>query len=144
VNFVCADLTEGICLLPEHWEEMQGDVESRAPEEACGLVAGQGRQALSVFPITNELHSPVRFRMAPEEQIHVFNMVEEQGWDILAIYHAHPEGQINPSPTDVAEFAYPGIVYLIWARQDGGWECRGFLIQEDEIVQVPVSIAGQK
>ena len=55
------------------------DVQRRAPQEACGLIAGVQYTCLAVFPISNDLQSPVRFRMAPQEQLEARE--EEQGLD---------------------------------------------------------------
>jgi proteasome lid subunit RPN8/RPN11 len=111
------------------WEQMRVDVARHAPEEACGILAGGGREVLAVYPITNQLHSPVRYLMEPHEQLKAFQLIEAQGWELLAIYHSHPHGPEEPSPTDIAEAYYPEAVYLIWSRSQAGWRCRGFRIE---------------
>ena len=90
------------------------------PEEACGMLggafsAGPGGPAIAqvALPVTNALHSPVRFRMDPHEQLKAFNRLDEQGLDLVAIFHSHPTGPEHPSLTDLAEFAYPGVFSLI-------------------------------
>jgi proteasome lid subunit RPN8/RPN11 len=80
----------------------------------------------------------VRYRLDPREQLRIFLELEEVGWDLLAIYHSHPGGPSTPSPTDIAEAAYPEAVYLIWSPDSGGWNCRGFLIQEGQVREVQV------
>ncbi len=122
------------------WEQMLEDVMSRQPEEACGLVAGLERRARQVYPVTNALHSPVRFRMAPEEQVRIFLSLEALGLDLLAIYHSHPAGPDRPSPTDLAEAAYPEAVHLIWSPQAGEWACRGYLVRDGKYQEIPVLI----
>ena len=130
----------GLYLPVSLWEQMRADVQARLPEEACGLVGGVQPRALQVFPVANALHSPVRYRMEAEEQIHIFLSLEKSGWDLLAIYHSHPAGPDQPSPTDLAESAYPECVYLIWFPRQGEWTCRGFLIQEGNFLEVPLHI----
>ncbi len=115
---------------PELLAEMRGHVERLCPEEACGLLPGKGRQVTAVLPVTNELHSPVRFRMAPIEMLAAFQRIDRLGEELLGIYHSHPKGPGVPSATDVAEFAYPGVLYLIWSPlEDEGWQVRGFAIE---------------
>lgn len=112
------------------YQEMLAHVQACLPEEACGLLGGQlenGRVVIqSIVQVENELHSPVRFRMAPVEQLQAFYQFEEQGIDLAAVYHSHPAGPPDPSPTDLSEFAYPGVVYLIWSPAGEGWQLRGF------------------
>jgi proteasome lid subunit RPN8/RPN11 len=120
---------------------MKDHVASIAPEEACGLVAGEGNQAQIIFPITNILHDRFRFRMAPEEQLDAFIQAEAEGLEIIAIYHSHPHGIDHPSTTDVAELTFPGIVYIIWYQSDVEWQCCAYLMQiEAEINELPVII----
>ncbi len=120
---------------------MHHHVAAEAPLEACGLVAGQERQSLAVFPVTNELHSPTAYRFAPQEQLDLFLRLEKEGWDLLAIYHSHPAGPQMPSQTDVAQAAYPDSVYLIWSKIDADWQCRGFIIETGQVTEIPIKIS---
>lgn len=122
----------------EHWNLMRLDILDRMSEEACGIVAGIEETSCAVFPVTNILHSPVRFRMAPEEQLYVFNQIEDQDLQLLAIYHSHLKGPDRPSPIDIAEAYYPELINLIWSNITGEWNCRGFLIDEGQVTPVPV------
>ncbi len=138
-------LLSGIILTPEHWKQMEADVASRPGEEACGLVAGQDNYSKLVIPVTNRLHDPYRFRMDPGEELEAFLLIEEKGWEVIAIYHSHPHGISRPSPTDQAELTFPGIIYLIWYQHAGAWQCRGYVMQSQNIqVEVPVIISADK
>ncbi len=125
----------------KHWQEMLVDVDRRAPQEACGLLAGIGQTTLAVFPISNVLKSPVRFRMEPYEQLQALNQIDENNWQLLAIYHSHPNGPAHPSPTDIAEAAYPEAVNLIWSPGDENWRCRGFIIRDQQVYEIAVRIS---
>jgi hypothetical protein len=76
----------------DQWEEMRLDVNQHAPEEACGLLAGIKNQVQLVLPVANELHSPVRFRMAARDQLLAFDRIDQAGLVLLGIYHSHPNG----------------------------------------------------
>jgi len=125
-------------LRDEHWNIMREDILDRMSEEACGIVAGIDETSCAVFPVTNMLHSPVRFRMPPEEQLDVFNQIEDQDLQLLAIYHSHLKGPDRPSPIDIAEAYYPELITLIWSNTAGEWNCRGFLIDKGEVTPIPV------
>jgi proteasome lid subunit RPN8/RPN11 len=134
---------EAIHLTAGQWEQMQADVERRAPEEACGLLSGRGDRVQAVIPMTNALNSPVRFRLNPQEQIQVFQHIEQNGWELIGIYHSHPQGPATPSRTDVMEAYYPEAVNLIWSRQAGDWICRGFSIRDGQVREVSISITAK-
>jgi proteasome lid subunit RPN8/RPN11 len=130
-------------LKSEHWNQMLDHVCKLVPEEACGLIAGLENAGCEVIPITNTLKSPLRYRMHPQEQLEAFNYIEAHGWELLGIYHSHPAGPAIPSLTDVEEAAYPGVIHLIWSRFSDIWQCRGFIIQEDQVQEVVLEINRQ-
>lgn len=129
-------------------------IESCLPEEACGLIGGKRGVGELVIPVENELHSPVRFRMAPLAQLKAMDQIEALGWDLLAIFHSHPQGPAGPSPTDVAEFFYPGTMVIIASplgRENahdelsdnlalGRWKMRSFIIENNRFHPVKLSM----
>jgi proteasome lid subunit RPN8/RPN11 len=135
-------LLSGIYITPDQWAEMETDVAAKTPEEACGFVAGKGDHAKVILPITNSLHDASRFRMDPEEQLNAFQLVEEKGWEILAVYHSHPHGISSPSVTDYNELTFPGIIYIIWYQDANQWRCRGFIMEAQAGTgEVPVMVS---
>ena len=135
-------LHSGIYITPQQWAQMETDVANKAPEEACGFVVGNGYHAQFIIPVTNSLHDAYRFRMATEEQLSAFLLVEEKGWEILAVYHSHPHGISRPSATDYDELTFPGILYLIWYQKAFQWYCRGFIMDAQAGTgEVPVIIS---
>lgn len=131
-------------LSPQLWGQMVADVSERAPQEACGLVAGKENICLAVYPLTNLLHSPTQYRIDPQEQFETFQLIEDNGWDLLAIYHSHPLGPPGLSTRDLAEAFYPQAVYLVWYRSGDEWNCKGFLIQHLEPEEVAIFIKADK
>jgi proteasome lid subunit RPN8/RPN11 len=127
-------------LLKAHWQTMFDEVSRLDKEETCGIVAGVNRTSRAVYPVTNILHSPVKYRMDPEQQLVVFNQIDEKRWELLAIFHSHLQGPPEPSRTDVAEAAYPGVIHLIWSPSSQGWACRGYLIEKGSVSEVPIQI----
>ena len=119
----------GVYLAADHWAQMEADVASKVPEEACGFVVGKGQHSRFIIPVTNILHDAYRFRMDPKEELNAFLLAEENGWEILAIYHSHPHGISSPSVTDYNELTFPDIVYLIWYQEANQWCCRGYKME---------------
>jgi len=130
-------------LSPAVQASMREHVARMLPEEACGLLAGRDGQVKAAVPVTNELHSPVRFRMDPKEQLNAFHWIEREGLDLLAIYHSHPHGPDHPSPTDLGEFYYPGVFSAIWWCENGDWRMRAFDLDRKPFQEIPVVITGE-
>ncbi len=113
-------------LTNEQAEEMIRHARREYPNEACGLLAGkacpeQGRRdgrVEKVYQMTNTEHSPVTYRLDPEEQYRAFIEIEEEGWELLAIYHSHSHSPAYPSATDLELAFYPDSLYLIISLAD--------------------------
>lgn len=121
---------------------MLDDVRRALPNEACGLLAGVGEEVRLVLPVRNEAASPVRFRMDPREQLAAFRRIEEEGLQLLGIYHSHPTGPDHLSPTDLAEAAYPEAAYLVWYPAPEGWRCRAFRLDGPRPEEIPLLLEG--
>jgi [CysO sulfur-carrier protein]-S-L-cysteine hydrolase len=132
--------TEPLLLTPADAGCILAHVQAEWPLEACGLLGGMGRRVLQVYPVRNELASPVRYRVHPEDLIRVVQELESRGWELVGIYHSHPHGPPVPSPTDVAEAYYPESVYLIAAPVQGEWRLRAFRIVNGQVREVPIRL----
>ena len=119
---------------------MEAHVSAETPNEACGLIAGHNGEAQHIFLIENELKSPMRYRMAPKQQLDAFMDMEMEGWELLAIYHSHPNGPSGPSQTDLAEAFYSEALQVIWSRTGERWLCRAFLFENKEAAEVEIRI----
>lgn len=124
-----------------HYQQMLNDVQGRAPLEACGLLAGKAGRSTAVFVIENLLHSPVAFRMQPEQQLRAMYTIDTRGWQLLAIYHSHPTGPSQPSATDLKAQTDPEPYQLIFSPDSHqAWICKAFKLLENKFAQVEFSI----
>jgi proteasome lid subunit RPN8/RPN11 len=122
-----------------HWQEMLEHVEEQAPLEACGLLAGRNDEVEKVLLVPNQARSPVRFVMEPYAQLEAFNWIDSHGLELLGIFHSHPAGPATASVTDMEEAAYE-VVYVIWSRNQGSWQARGFWIENGSVSEVSLQI----
>jgi proteasome lid subunit RPN8/RPN11 len=102
------------------------------PNEACGLLAGKEGRPVKFFPMVNRDASPVTYRLEPKEQLRVFDEIDDEGWELLAIFHTHTHSEAYPSPTDRKQAFYPEALYLVMSLSDRSRPVlRGFRIAED-------------
>jgi proteasome lid subunit RPN8/RPN11 len=125
---------------------MRAHVVAALPCEACGLLAGVASEVREMYPIPNQLRSPVRYRMEPSEQVRAFSIIESKDMELVAIYHSHTaaagtagEAMTQPSATDIAEAAY-AVVQVLWSRIRGPWEANGYWISGDTVTQVLLEV----
>ncbi|ELZ20518.1 Mov34/MPN/PAD-1 family protein [Haloterrigena salina JCM 13891] len=104
-----------------------------APEEICGIFGGdfesEGQSRVrSQYPAENVAETPrTRYRIDPEEQLAVFERLEDRGEEIVGFYHSHPRGPPRPSATDEAQATWPDRSYLIVSLDPlevGSWRWR--------------------
>lgn len=118
---------------------MLDHVDQHAPLEACGLLAGRNDRVENVILVHNQAQSPMRFIMDPYEQLQAFDWIESNQLELLGIFHSHPAGPETVSVTDIAEAAYE-VIHLIWARDQNGWQARGFWIENGSATEVSLEI----
>ena len=130
---------QSLSLTKEQLQKMIAHVDSHAPLEACGLLAGRNSKVETVLEVTNQAQSAVRFVMDPIEQLKAFEWIESNGLELIGIFHSHPTGPETVSPTDIIQAAYK-VVYIILARADNSWHARGFWIEDGEYNEVPLQV----
>ena len=87
------------------------------PEEACGLLLGDGGEVARVEPAENVADDRRRrFEVEPRLLLRLHRELRSGPLSLLGVYHSHPEGQPEPSPTDLARALDPELVWLIVGR----------------------------
>ena len=109
----------GMVQLPETlWIRIVAHLARSLPEEGCGLLgfrSNTSRIATAFYGGRNIDRSPTRFTMDPGTVLGALLDIEAHGWVLGAIVHSHPSGPATPSPTDLAEARYPGVLFGIVA-----------------------------
>ncbi|MFM7719496.1 MAG: M67 family metallopeptidase [Actinomycetota bacterium] len=122
--------------------EMTEHARREFPNEACGIVAGAAGRPVKVFPMRNADRSPSRYRLDPREQLAVFDELDREGWDLLAIFHSHPTSAAYPSETDRRLAHYPQALHVLVSLVDPtAPEVRAFRIADDAVVEEEVEVA---
>jgi proteasome lid subunit RPN8/RPN11 len=132
-----------LILSQAHFSRIVEHARAEAPNEACGLLAGQGGYVTHVLPATNVAENPlVGYLMDPHDQIRHFQAIEEKGLDLLGIYHSHPVSPAYPSPTDLSMAYYPEAVYVIISlvRSDNP-VLRAFRMVDGQVSEVTFQMA---
>lgn len=112
------------------------------PNEACGLLAGKEGRPVKFFPMTNRDASPVSYRLDPKEQLHAFQEMDDEGWELLGIFHTHTHSEAYPSETDRQQAFYPEAAYLVMSLSDrANPVVRAFRIADGQVEEEELGIA---
>jgi len=104
------------------------------PLECCGLLGGKDQTVEKVFETQNVARSPDLFSMDPKEELMVFEEMDNQSMEIIAIYHSHPHTIPFPSEADVKmafSFNVPLVIISLKERNDS--VLKAFQIRKEAI-----------
>lgn len=128
-------------------EAMLEHAHREVPNEACGIVAGdgpwtRGGRAVRFHATKNAEHSPYRYLIDPEQQLRIMLEIDDRDEVVWAIFHSHTHTPAEPSPTDRRLAFYPGALYLIASLTDpDAPHIRAWTIEGDEIREVELTVA---
>ena len=106
------------------------------PNECCGVIAAVDGVPVKVFPMRNADASPATYRLDGREQLYVFDEIDEQGWELWAIYHSHTHSEAYPSETDIKLAFYPEARYILVSLADREDPViRSFFITDGEVAE---------
>jgi [CysO sulfur-carrier protein]-S-L-cysteine hydrolase len=122
------------------YEGMIEHATQESPLECCGILGGKNGTVHRAFKLKNEEQSPVRYSMSPQEQLKVFEEMEREAMEMVAIYHSHPHTIPFPSETDVKLAFYPDVSSVIISLKDERPLVKAVKISEDAIYPEEVDV----
>ncbi len=134
----------------EPWRRMLEHTGRCYPEEACGAMLGtredELRRVRAAVELTNVWPGSrrTRYRVDPRELLEVERTARERGWELLGIYHSHPDEDPYFSRTDLQE-ACPWYCYLVLSIRSGRFTAARCWQPNDELTsaaQVPFCVPG--
>jgi proteasome lid subunit RPN8/RPN11 len=115
------------------FQGMLDHAKRESPLECCGILSGKEKRVQKAFELKNSEESPVRYSMSPQEQLKVFEEMERETMDMVAIYHSHPHTIPFPSETDVKLAFYPDVSSVIISLKGEDPVIKAFQISKDAI-----------
>ena len=116
------------------------------PNEACGLLAGSvaGGLVARFHPARNVEASPLRYNVHPEDLVRIIFAIEDDGEELVAIFHSHTRSAAVPSATDRRAAMYPDAIHLLasLAAPDASPSraLRAWRIDRGQAFEVPLTI----
>ena len=123
----------------ELFNAMIAHARQELPAECCGLLAGHNSRAHQLFPLRNELNSPIAYNADPCDLFAAQRAMRQNGLDLVAIYHSHPTSQALPSRRDLAENYYGQIPRIIISLREREPIVKAFVLFDDRFEEIPWS-----
>ncbi len=123
-------------------DELVAHAREDVPNECCGLIGGVDGVATEIHRVENAAASPLRFEMDPQAQYNAWKAIEDDGKELLAIYHSHTKSAAYPSQTDVNQaVAWPDPVWVIVSLQDpNSPDVKGYWLRDRKIADAEIVI----
>ncbi len=129
--------------------DIRAHMEDAYPHECCGLIIGSVDDGARVAAVArrcrnlNTARARDRYELDPKDMLRAQRELDGGPWDIVGIYHSHPDHPSRPSGTDLAH-AWAGWSYVIGSVVEGrvasvqSWELAdGGDRFEEESVDIP-------
>ncbi len=131
---------------PQMHTALLREVERAGALEACGVLAGvvsgeQG-QVMQVIPLPNIADDPTRsYRMDDALLGRTADVLHNNGHEIIAFYHSHPNSTPIPSRADVLLATNPHIPIVIVGQRNGALVSAAWAIAYGEVEPIDSRIA---
>src|SRR3990172_6081687 len=117
-------------------DEVIAHAQEEDPNECCGILAGLDGRITRLYRTANADKSPYRYNVESRDLLRIFRDIEDNGWELLGIYHSHTHTEAYPSPTDVSLAFWPDSYYFIVSLKDAqNPVIRAFRIVEGQIAE---------
>jgi [CysO sulfur-carrier protein]-S-L-cysteine hydrolase len=125
------------------YDQLVEHARAEAPDECCGMIATRNGDAVEVHRAENAEHSPVKYVVAPQDQIRIQNAIDDAGLELGAIYHSHTRTEPYPSQTDInLARNWPDPLYVIVGVAGDEADVRAFKIVDGTVEETPLEIVG--
>jgi proteasome lid subunit RPN8/RPN11 len=92
------------------------------PDEGCGLLLGttDGDVAVvsEVVPSANVAHSAKVYEIDSRILLKTYRRADDEGIEVLGVFHSHTHSAAYPSPTDIAQAPDPQWHYVLVSLRD--------------------------
>jgi proteasome lid subunit RPN8/RPN11 len=110
------------------------------PLEACGLLVGRGDRVERFVACTNDAASARVYTIPPKELLHAERAADDDGLEIIGVFHSHTHSEPYPSPTDVDQAPDPDWHYVIVSLKRDAPETRSYRIAAGAISEERVAV----
>ena len=107
------------------------------PYEGCGLLVGdpQTSRVDRCVAADNVAQSSRLYTVDPRAMLKAYRSAEEDGLEIIGVFHSHTHTDPYPSPTDVAQAPDPSWHYVIVSLRDEVASIRSYRISGGDVTE---------
>lgn len=129
------------------YEAMIEHCKAGFPLEACGLFLGQlDSQAkpvgniFKIWPAVNSEASARIYTVDSKDMFEASRWAQENGLEIVGVFHSHTHSQAYPSPTDIAQVVDPDWLYTIVSLEHEEIVANSFQIKNEKVEELLLDV----
>ena len=112
------------------------------PNEGCGLLIGSTDGVVhEVVASENVADSARIYEIDPKVLLLATRRADDDGLEVIGVFHSHTHSEAHPSPTDVRQAPDPSWHYLLVSLLDSPAVVRSFRVVDEAVEEEPVVIS---
>jgi proteasome lid subunit RPN8/RPN11 len=112
------------------------------PNEGCGLLIGTSDGVLhDVVASDNVADSARVYEIDPKVLLRATRRADDEGLEVIGVFHSHTHSEAYPSPTDVRQAPDPGWHYVLVSLLDSPANVRSFRVVDETVEEEPLVLA---
>ena len=113
------------------------------PDEGCGLLLGTSEGVVvDVVASDNIAASAKVYEIDPQVLLRAFRRADDEGLEVIGVFHSHTHSAAYPSPTDIRQAPDPSWHYVLVSLAQVPSELRSYSIVDGEVVEELVRVEG--
>jgi proteasome lid subunit RPN8/RPN11 len=113
------------------------------PDEGCGLLLGRSEGVvLDVVPSANVAASAKVYEIDPKVLLRTFRRADDEGLEVIGVFHSHTHSPAYPSPTDIRQAPDPAWHYVLISLAVSPADVRSYSILQGEVTEEDVQVEG--
>jgi proteasome lid subunit RPN8/RPN11 len=112
------------------------------PNEGCGLLLGTSEGVVhDVVASDNVADSARIYEVDPKVLLRATRRADDEGLEVIGVFHSHTHSEAYPSPTDVRQAPDPSWHYVLVSLLDSPANVRSFRIVDEMVEEEPLAIS---
>jgi proteasome lid subunit RPN8/RPN11 len=113
------------------------------PDEGCGLLLGTSEGVVvDVVPSANVAASAKVYEIDPRVLLQTFRRADDEGLEVIGVFHSHTHSPAYPSPTDIRQAPDPAWHYVLISLAVVPADVRSYSVIQGAVSEEDVHVEG--
>lgn len=111
------------------------------PNEGCGLLLGTPEGVVSEVVASDNVADSARiYEIDPKVLLRATRRADDEGLEVIGVFHSHTHSQAYPSPTDVRQAPDPAWHYVLVSLLDSPADVQSYRIIDERVEVEPLVV----